>query len=462
MAAPTPAPTPDAHATARWERVRGELRRAVDEITYEIWLAPLVLHSLAERALVVAAPDERARRWVTERFGRVLRAAAETVLGPGATVAVVGADASAVAPPPSRDGAPAPRARPEPTTPLNPKLTFDQFVIGAPNHLAHAAALSVAELPGTAYNPLFIYGPPGVGKTHLLQSIATYVARTSPELRVLVSSAERFTSEFTAALQTRDVDRFKDTYRATDVLLIDDVQFLERKARTEEEFFHTFNALYDSGAQLVLTSDRTPADLQALEERLRERMGSGLVTGISAPDLATRLAVLRKRADLDGLGEVDEEVLVAIAERVDHNVRSLEAALIGVVAAASLQGRPLSVALVEERLGRVGLGLRPARRARPTIAEIHAVVGERFAVTRDELLSGSRVGRVAWPRQVAMFLARQETEASLPAIGAAFGGRNHTTVLHAVRRTEQRVKTDPEAREAVRALTELLRADRPD
>ncbi len=190
-------------------------------------------------------------------------------------------------------------------------------------------------------------------------------------------------------------------------------------------------------------------------------MGSGLVTAIDPPDLATRLTVLRKRADLDGLGEVDEAVLVAIAERVDHNVRSLEGALIGVVAAASLQGRPLSVELVEERLGRVGLGLPPARRERPTIAEVQTAVAGHFALTRDELLSGSRVGRIAWPRQVAMFLARQETQASLPAIGAAFGGRNHTTVLHAVRRTEERVRTDTEAREAVRALTELLRADRP-
>jgi chromosomal replication initiator protein len=354
---------------------------------------------------------------------------------------------------------------PRPLAPddLNPKLTFDQFVIGDRNRLAHAAALAVAELPGTAYNPLFIYGPPGVGKTHLLQSIANYVLAYAPGLTVRYTTAERFTNEFTAALQTKDMDRFKDAYRANDVLLIDDVQFLERKARTEEEFFHTFNALYDGGAQLVLTSDRTPRDLDALAERLRARFEAGLVTEIDAPDLATRVAVLRKRAALDGVGDVDEAVLAAIAARVDHNVRALEGALIGLVANASLKGLPLTPELVAERLGPApGPGEAPTvRRGKPTLAEVQAVVGERFGVTRDELLSATRTGRIAWPRQVAMFLAREETGASLPAIGAAFGGRNHTTVLHALRRVAQRTAEDAEAREAVHALTARLRADRP-
>ena len=448
---------PDAFDT--WTRVREDLRRAVDEGAFELWLAPLEPRLVEGARLVLAAPDAK-RRWVADRFARVLQRSAEAVLGPEATVEVVGASDD---PPPAPGAGPGldPRGRPE----LNPKLTFDQFVIGDANRLAHAAALAVAELPGTAYNPLFVYGPPGVGKTHLLQSIANYLEAYGPGLRVRYTTAERFTNEFVDALRTRDVERFKGAYRANDVLLIDDVQFLESKAKTEEEFFHTFNALYDAGAQIVLTSDRLPRDLASLADRLRERFEAGLVTDIRAPDRAMRLGILRKRAQHDGIVLPTPDVLEAIAGRITDNVRLLEGALIRVVAYASLTRRELSAELADEVLAglypnapRAGDGVGPLPRAL-TIERIQAAVCERFGITRDELLSTSRAARLAWPRQVAMYLAREQTEASLPAIGAAFGGRNHTTVMHAVRRTEQRIADDREAYEAVRALTALVRAD---
>jgi chromosomal replication initiator protein len=275
-------------------------------------------------------------------------------------------------------------------------------------------------------------------------------------LTVRYTTVETFTNEFLAALQRNDMDRFKGRYRHADVLLIDDVQFLASKAKTEEEFFHTFNALHDTGSQLVLTSDRLPRDLGALEDRLRERFEAGLVTAIDPPDLPTRLAVLRKRAQHDGVDLADDGVLDLLAERAPHNVRALEGALIRVVAFASLTSRPITTALAAEVLR----GLYPASAAREpdrlTVEHIQELTAAAFGLTRSELLSASRAPRLAWPRQVAMYLAREHTAETLPAIGERFGGRNHTTVLHACRRTAARLADDPEAFEVVRGLTEQL------
>jgi chromosomal replication initiator protein len=433
-----------------WTEIQAELRRAVPEATYDIWLAPLEPLALDDGTLVLAAPAAL-RTWVTERFARVLEACAAVVVGPAIRVDVVPAGEaarSATTGAGHRTLAPAGE-----TERLNPKFTFDQYVIGDSNRLAHAAALAVAELPAQAYNPLFIYGPPGVGKTHLLHSIGNYVLAYGGGLTVRYTTVESFTNQFIAALQSGGVDGFKGRYRHNDVLLIDDVQFLASKAKTEEEFFHTFNALYDSGSQLVLTSDRLPRDLDALEDRLRERFEAGLVTDIRPPDLAMRMTVLRKRVQHDGIAIQDDAVLHAIAEHIPTNIRALEGALIRVVAYASLTARPLTGALAQEVLA----GLYPAPRgARPTITEIQTMTCEAFGITRDELLSASRAGRLAWPRHVAMYLAREYTDATLPAIGASFGGRNHTTVMHACRRTAQRLAADLDAYETVRGLTERL------
>jgi chromosomal replication initiator protein len=461
--------------------VQAELASAVGEETYRIWLEPLRARELSHGRLLVEVPAQ-AHGWVRDRFGRVVQACATSVIGDEIAVELIpggdapgqaGADtfsdgrgeSGAGSPagrrspgrPDSRRGAPPTRSAPVDALP-NPKLTFEQFVIGDCNRLAHAAALTVAEMPGQAYNPLFICGPPGVGKTHLLSSIADLLLTHNPGLAVRVTTGEAFTNEFLGALSGRNTEAFKARHRHIDVLLVDDVQFLERKTRTEEEFFHTFNALYDCGRQIVLSSDRPPRDLQALEDRLRERFESGLVADIKPPDLATRMTILRKRAQHDDLDLADEAPLRLIAERVRDNIRAIESALIRVVAYSSLTGRPLTTELTRGVLdGLYPAAQPPARHGPPSISDITEAACERFGLTPVELLSSSRATRLSWPRQIAMYLARELTGESLPSIGRQFGGRDHTTVLHAHRRTAKRIADDAAAREIVDNLIAELR-----
>jgi chromosomal replication initiator protein len=449
------------HLADTWERITDQLRRRLPDDTYDIWLAPLRPVAQVGSMLTLEAPPE-VRGWVRERFVPLLRGVAQEVLGSGADVEIVPRDSNAAGSHPPGDDAvtPAELVCAPGHRELNPKFTFEQFVIGDANRLAHAAALAVAELPGQAYNPLFIYGPPGVGKTHLLHSIGNYVRAYGGGLTVRYATAEHFTNDFVASLHSGRVDAFKGRYRRNDVLLIDDVQFLQAKAKTEEEFFHTFNALQEIGSQLVLTCDRLPRDMNALEKRLRERFEAGLLADIQPPDLATRLAVLRKRAQHDGIDLADDRALEAIARRIQSNIRALEGALIRIVAFASLTDRPLCAELAETVLD--GLYPPPSGARRVSIADIQEVVCAEFALAREDLLSPSRAARVAWPRQLAMYLAREHTDETLPAIGAQFGGRHHATVLHAVRCTVERMSSDPDAYEMVRVLTARLHASEDD
>ena len=457
----TPGPNPQlAHD---WASIRAELRSAVPDSTFEIWLAPLT----RARARRRHADRRRARR--DPQLGRrSLRARAADVRGRGPRprddVDVVAPDA------PLERAAPQPgdgrrrRGRRAPSPSFHPKLTFDQFVIGDANRFAHAAALAVAELPGQAYNPLFLYGPPGLGKTHLLHAIGNYVQAHGGGLRVRSTTAERFTNEFVAALQTRDIDEFKARFRDTDVLLIDDVQFLQRKAKTEEEFFHTFNALHETGSQLVLTCDRLPADMAALEARLLERFQSGLVAELAPPDLATRLAILRKR--VAPRRHRARRRGRAARHRAPHHHQHPRAR----GRADPRRRLPLAHGPPDRRRARRRGARRPlpARAPRPaglpTIERVQELTCDAFSISREELLSSGRSGRVAWPRQVAMYLAREHTGATLPAIGREFGGRNHTTVMYACRRAAERIAADPAAQAAVhspRAPPNATRADRP-
>ncbi len=426
-----------------WEQIQGALLERVGERTYGLWLAPLRCVSLEGDTLVLEGPPE-VSAWASTRLADALQSAAATVLGATVEISIAGCGSVAPARPVARAAAPAA---------LNPKYTFEQFVIGPSNRLAHAAALSVAEMPSQAYNPLFIYGPPGLGKTHLLHAVGNYVGSFGGGLTVRYATAEEFTNAFLAALARRDLDDFKEHFRGVDVLLIDDVQFLERKARSEEELFHTFNALYDAGSQLVITCDRLPGDLGDLEDRLRERFAAGLVTDIERPDPATRLAILRKRAAHDGVVASDD-ALALLAARVTTNVRALEGALIRMVAYGSLSGRALDATLAADVLDRLGVALTTTRLT--TIEAVQTAACSHFALTLEELLSRSRAERVLWPRQAAMYLCKELTTQSLPTIGRAFGGRDHTTVLHACKRVAAHIAVSPPAFADIEALTATL------
>jgi chromosomal replication initiator protein len=432
-----------------WQEIRLALRDSVGESTYGLWLAPLRCVGLDGDTLVLDGPPE-VSAWAAARYAPALERAAAAVLGEGVVVSIAGAGLDGGQQAATKAAPAAAGTDGEP----NPKYSFEQFVIGPSNRLAHAAALAVAELPTQAYNPLFIYGPPGLGKTHLLHAIGNYVRSFGGGLTVRYATAEAFTNAFLTALSSRSTDAFKTHFRRVDVLLLDDVQFLERKARSEEEMFHTFNALYEAGSQLVVTSDRLPGDLAGIEERLRARFASGLVTDIARPDRATRLAILRKRAAFDQI-EVGDDALGVLADCVTTNVRALEGALIRVVAVSSLERRRLDGELVMDVLAQHGLS--PPRASELSVASIQTAVASHFALTCDVLLSRSRSGRIVWARQVAMYLSRELTDHSLPHIGREFAGRDHTTVLHACRRVADELAVNPQALADIAALTTALR-----
>jgi chromosomal replication initiator protein len=433
-----------------WTAVTAELRREVTDSTFHIWLEPLAPAARAGGTLFVRAPDN-IRTWVEERFLTLIRRSA-TRARAAATVEIV--DAAWSAPEPRSEAA---ETRPQamPALPgdaaLNPRYTFDRFVICDGNRLGHGAALAVAEQPGQAYNPLFLHGPPGLGKTHLLHAIGNYVETYGGGMTVRYATGEAFTAEFVKAARGGDTQAFRARFRDADVLLVDDVQFLAEKLKTEEEFFHTFNALREAGSQLVLTSDKPPRDIDALEARLQERFECGLVAAVEPPDLPARMAILEKRAGLDALAGVPAATLAEIAGRVTTSVRALEGALIRVVAYASLRGEEPGPELARRVLGT----LYTTAGRESTLTEIQAAAAAAVGVPVESLIAHDRRPRVALARQVAMYLARELTDASLPTIGRHFGGRNHSTVLHALKR----VSSDLERRKDTQDAVDRTRAE---
>ncbi len=422
-----PAASSGQNLDALWEEVRERLRAVVPESTYKIWLEPLRPVGTQGTTLYLAAPDG-IRAWVERRYAPLVRDSLIATGAPFGEIAFGEGVAEATAP---RDGSP--------PVELNPNYTFERFVIGEGNRAAHAAALAVAETPSEAYNPLFLHGPPGLGKTHLLGAIANYLRANAPGLSVRYTTAEGFTNEFVGALRSSGAEKFKARYRDLDVLLVDDVQFLQGKQHTEEEFFHTFNALYEGGSQLVLSADRLPSELSTLESRLRDRFEWGLTVPVEAPDLATRLTVLQRLAREAGLGEDERAALAELARRIDANVRRLHGALTRVIAHASLTAKPLSPELIAELI--------PNRSQAPsptTVEEIQQRVAEAFGISRAELIGTSRAARPLRARQVAILLTRETTDLSLPQIGRLYGGRDHSTILNALRRAESSLSDDPE------------------
>jgi chromosomal replication initiator protein len=445
--------------TPAWQDIRSQLRRTVGESTYDIWLAPLELKSWDGSVLVLQGKPGT-DSWVADRFGRVLERCARQRLGNDVRVAFAG-DPATVARDALTRGAS--HIHPEHTADFfNPRYTFDQFIIGDGNRMAHAAALAVAEAPGQTINPLFLHAPPGLGKTHLLHAIGNYITAFDPQTTVRYTTVEAFTNGFIAALNGKALERFKLLYRDVDVLLIDDVQFLAAKAKTEEEFFHTFNALYDSGRQLVLTCDRLPSQLTGIEQRLRQRFEVGLVEHLTRPDRATRVAILRKRARLDQLSVADPAVFDLLADRITDNVRSLEGVLQRLAANHSLTGRPIDLQLAASVLGQIApeAGVDPAGPL--TIDLIQEVVAAAFKLSAADLRSESRKASVSWPRQLAIHLSRELTVAPLQKIGEAFGGRNHATVLHACKRVQDRTTINKEDSAELKALIEKLTANSAD
>ena len=437
-----------------WDEVSSRLREALNETTYATWFGAAEAGDLDEETFTLLVPNDFTREWIEGHFLGFVKAAARDALGRDVRV-VLTVGALVVEPTPFVGGQPEPARAAGEVVRTNPKYTFDLFVIGSSNRFAHAAALAVAEAPAQAYNPLFIYGGTGLGKTHLLQAIGAYVTEHSRGLTCRYVTSETFMNDFINSLRDKRIEGFKQRYRTYDVLLVDDVQFFEGKERIQEEFFHTFNSLYEAGRQIVISSDRPPKEIATLEARLRTRFEWGLITDIQPPDLETRIAILRKKVVTDGIATTDPDVLTFIASRVATNIRELEGALTRVVAFSSLTGLELTVELAEQVLR----DLFPQGDGVPevTIKRIQETVSERFGLSVSELCSPRRSQAVAYPRQVAMYLSRELTDSSLPKIGKEFGGRDHTTVMHANTKITKMISEDRSVYNLVQELTARIK-----
>jgi chromosomal replication initiator protein len=445
-----------------WTDVSSRLQEALNETTYSTWFSQVGGVQLDGQSFVIGVPNDFTREWIEGHFLDLIRAAVrdagDAELRVRFQILETGEHPAPAAPVPAAlhplPPALAPRSD---LVGINPKYTFDSFVIGSSNRFAHAAALAVAESPAQAYNPLFIYGHTGLGKTHLLHAVANFVTEHGGGLTCRYVTSETFMNDFINSLRDKRIEGFKQRYRTYDVLLIDDVQFFEHKERIQEEFFHTFNSLYEAGRQIVMSSDRPPRDISTLEERLRSRFEWGLITDIQPPDLETRIAILRKKVTYDEIEIRDPELLTFIASRVSTNIRELEGALTRVVAFSSLTGRPLSVDLAQDVLKDV---FPQGESAQISIDRIQELVCERFGVTREELTGDRRSQNIVYPRQVAMYLSRELTDSSLPKIGKEFGGRDHTTVIHATSKIARLIREDRSVYNLVQELTARVRQAR--
>jgi chromosomal replication initiator protein len=431
-----------------WNEVSGRLREALNEKTFATWFAQVEAAEISGGEFVLAVPNDFTHDWIEAHFLDLITAAVGEIAGERS----VRLDVREPTRSPQTAQAPAQR-REQPEIGRNAKYTFDSFVIGSSNRFAHAAALAVAEAPAQAYNPLFIYGGTGLGKTHILQAVAQYVGEHSSGLTVRYVTSETFMNDFINSLRDKRIEGFKQRYRTYDLLLVDDVQFFEHKERIQEEFFHTFNSLYEGGSQIVMSSDRPPRDIATLEERLRSRFEWGLITDIQPPDLETRIAILRKRVKTDNIN-VDPQVLTFIASRVSTNIRELEGALTRVVAFCSLTGRPMTEELAQDVLKDV---FPQGDLPQVTIERIQEIISDRFGLSLDELCGDKRSQNIVYPRQVAMYLSRELTDSSLPKIGKQFGGRDHTTVIHATSKIARLIREDRSVYNLVQELTARIK-----
>ncbi|MBI1179034.1 MAG: chromosomal replication initiator protein DnaA [Alphaproteobacteria bacterium] len=446
-----------------WQRIRVKLRGEFGDATFDSWLKPLSLLRAEADRILVAVPTRFMCDWVkTHYLGRIadhwrqetgVPIEVELVVNVQAAPSQVAVEAPRpAAPVPADDEADGDEAGDSYGAPLDPRFTFDSFVVGKSNELAHAAARRVACNPQVQFNPLFLYGGVGLGKTHLMHAIAAEIRARTPGRRVLYLSAEKFMYQFIRAIRFQDTMAFKEQFRSVDVLMIDDVQFIAHKDATQEEFFHTFNAVVDQRRQVVISGDRSPSDLEGIEDRIKSRLGWGLVADIHPTDYELRLGILHSKLDQVGCPDMPKEVVEFLARKIVSNVRELEGALNRVTAYADLVGRPVSLEMTQEVLQ----DLIRSNDRRVSISEIQRHVAEYFNVRLSDLLSARRARAVARPRQVAMYLAKQLTSRSLPEIGRKFGGRDHTTVMHAVRRIEELREVDSSLDQDIENLRRTL------
>lgn len=439
-----------------WNKALQKIETKLSKPSFETWMKSTKAHSLQGDTLTITAPNEFARDWLESRYLHLIADTIYELTGEELSIKFIipqNQDEEEAMP-----KSPIKKMSKEepveiPQNMLNPKYTFDTFVIGSGNRFAHAASLAVAEAPAKAYNPLFIYGGVGLGKTHLMHAIGHYVIDHNPSAKVVYLSSEKFTNEFINSIRDNKAVDFRNRYRNVDVLLIDDIQFLAGKEQTQEEFFHTFNTLHEESKQIVISSDRPPKEIPTLEDRLRSRFEWGLITDITPPDLETRIAILRKKAKAEGL-DIPNEVMLYIANQIDSNIRELEGALIRVVAYSSLINKDINADLAAEALKDIIPSSKPKV---ITIKDIQRIVGQEFNIRLEDFKAKKRTKSVAYPRQIAMYLSREMTDSSLPKIGEEFGGRDHTTVIHAHEKISKLIVEDEQLQQHVKEIKEQLK-----
>jgi chromosomal replication initiator protein len=437
-----------------WAQALKIIKKQLNTPTYKAWFEHTTPQSFEGDTIIINTPNAFAKEWLESRYNSLITDALFQVLGEEIHIKVVVDETEEQLVIPQEKAQPLKSDYKVQQTLLNPKYTFESFVIGSSNRFAHAAALAVAETPSKAYNPLFIYGGVGLGKTHLLQAIAHYSLNHHPSLKINYVSCEKFLNDFVASIRDKDkISGFKKRYRDNDILLVDDIQFLEHKEGMQEEFFHTFNTLHSANKQIVLSSDRPPKDIATLEDRLRSRFEWGLITDIQPPDLETRIAILSKKAQLEKL-TIQKDVLEFIASKIQSNIRELEGALIRIVAFSSLTKTPINLTLAEDVLKDIF----PNRASRPiSIQTIQSEVCRYFNLSKAQLTGNKRSQSVVYPRQIAMYLARELTDLSLPKIGEEFGGRDHTTVMYANNKVAQMINKQRDVYNQVQELTNRIK-----
>jgi len=430
-----------------WDQICSYLQRNVSQQGYDNWLKGTAFVGMDGETLLVSVPDRETRTWLETEYAGIVRNGIEDLGLPVRHVSYEAAVAQGVV----NQAVAAVEDLDSGTASLNPKFTFDSFVVGACNQFAHAAARSVATNPSRSYNPLFLYGGVGMGKTHLMHAIGRELTDKFGTMRVIYTSSERFMNEMIACIRTDRMQQFHQRYREADVLLVDDIQVLGTKERTQEEFFHTFNELHDHQKQIVISSDSPPKDIPGLVERLRSRFEWGLLADLQPPDLETKMAILDKKSEVEGI-RLPDDVRTFMASKTKSNVRELEGALVKLIAYSSLTGTPIHLQMAQQVLKH----LVHVQDRRVTIDSIQKAVAERFQIKQIQLKEKSNTKKVVYPRQVAMYLVKELTDASLPEIGRAFGGKHHTTVIHSVNKIEQTRHIDPELNRLLHSLMDSL------